>query len=466
MDENKQNSSNEFIEEPKKEKKTNGTVKYTIYILVVILVTALSIFLALKDCFGEVTELLKNSNVSWLFITLGIMFISILIRAVILFFFARLYEHDYHYHQALAVEQIGVFYSAVTPGSTGGQFMEAYMFQKQGIPVSNAVSMLAMYSIVYQAVLIVYGILAFIIKFDFLNGIGAIRISIGQNTITISIWLLTIIGFLLNIGVIVLVFLMSYWKGFHNFIMGPCISLLNKVHLVKQPDKTRENLRIHVENFKLELRRLLTNIPFTILITLMFVVFFTLRFSLPYFCGLALHNESTSANFWDAVFLSNYHQMVTGLIPIPGSAGISEYFFLELFVNKTDPSLGFFYIASSDPLATSSALGSASLLIWRTVSFTLPLAIAGIVTAFYRTSGKTAKFTESDFSTRQTMLEMKRETLVARQDDLNTIIHTNALTKDAIESKVSLFHKRDEKIKDNSHDQDEYHHIDIGGDDD
>lgn len=453
--------SHEFKEEPKKQ---SGVVKYTIYIILVIVITVGAILVSMWGQFDTVFGLLAGANLTWLLITLAVMFGSIVLRAFILFVFARLYSRDYKFHQALAVESIGTFYSAVTPGASGGQVMEAYTFQKQGLPVSNAVSMLAMYSIVYQIVLTVFGIVAFFVKFTFLNNIGYITIDIGAFSMKISIWVLTIIGFLLNVSVTLLVFMMGYWRRFHNFIMGPVISLLYKIHLVRDKDKTRENLRIQIENFKIELRRLLTNGPFTILVTILFIGLLFVRFSLPYFCGQVLHNESVNANIWDSVFLSCYHQMVTGLIPLPGSAGISEYFFLELFVNTKVPQNGFYYIKGGD----SSALGSAALLIWRTISFTLPLLVAGFVTAFYRTRGKhSARFTDREvYENRKTMIEMKRETMLERQTQLDEMIHTSTLTREAIFKKMNAFHKKEDKVKDPLRDNDETRVIDISSDED
>ncbi|MCR4880250.1 MAG: flippase-like domain-containing protein [Bacilli bacterium] len=455
----------EFKEEPKKK---SGVLKYTIYIILVIVITIAAIIISMWGKFDIVFNLLAGANFTWLLVTLLVMFVSVLLRALILFVFARLYSRDYKYHQALAVESIGNFYSAVTPGASGGQVMEAYTFQKQGLPISNAVSMLAMYSIVFQIVLTVFGLVSFIIKFDFLNSIGYITIDIGAFKLNVSIWVLTIIGFLLNVSVTLLVFLMSYWKGFHNFIMGPVISIAYKLHIVRDKDKARDNLRIQIENFKIELRRLFTNAPFTILVTLLFILMLFVRFSLPFFCGKVLYNESTNANIWDSVFLSNYHQMVTGLIPLPGSAGISEYFFLELFVNTSHPEQGFFYKSGADAATASSALGSAALLIWRTISFTLPLLIAGFVTAFYRTRGKhSVRFNDKEvYENRKTMIEMKRETMLERETELNDMIHTQNLTREAIKKKIDVFHKKGEKIKDPMRDNDEIREIDISKDDD
>ena len=454
-------SSEYFKEEPKKK---NGVLKYTIYIIFVIVVTVSAILISMWGKFDTVFALLAGANITWLLITILVMFVAVLLRALILFVFARLYSRDYYFHQAMAVESIGTFYSAVTPGASGGQLMEAYTFQKQGLPVSNAVSMLAMYSIVFQVVLTVFGTVSFIVKFDFLNEIGYIFINIGALELKVSIWILTIIGFVLNVSVIMMVFLMAYWRGFHNFIMGPIISLAYKLHIIRDMDQTRNDLRVQIENFKIELRRLLTNGPFTILVTLLFVIMFFIKFSLPYFVGMALHNQSQYANIWDAVFLSNYHQMVTGLIPLPGSAGISEYFFLELFVNYGNPEKGFYFFENGD---ASAALGSAALLLWRTISFTFPLLVAGFVTAFYRTRGKhSMRFNDREvYENRKTMIEMKRETMLERQTILDDMIHTSNLNREVIRKKINVFHKKDDKIRDPMRDNDETREINISKDD-
>ena len=350
MDENKQLEepilSEQEKESEEKKKKRKSTLKYIINSAIVLILTVVALVVSLGQDFQNSFKILATTRIEWLLIMLFLMVATALVRALILFCFARLYTRDYRYYQALLVESIGNFYSAVTPGATGGQVMEAYFFKKQGIHISNAVSMLAMYSIVYQIVLTTFGLLSFGMKYQILIDIEYVTFNLGFVKFDLSIWLLTIIGFLLNVGVIFLVFLMAFWKRFHRFVMGPIVSLLSKIHIVRNPDKTREKLRVQVENFKIEFRRLWSNIPFTILVTVLFVALFILKFSMPFFAGKALGNQGTGASwetgFWDSVFLSNYHQMVTGLIPIPGSAGVSEYFFTQLFVDTRQPMNGFY----------------------------------------------------------------------------------------------------------------------------
>lgn len=450
-----------------KKKKRNNAIKYVAYLLFVLIVTAAAVVITLYQDFNEIMHQLMTCDWKWLVVVLGLMLLVTFIRAFILFCFARLYTRDYHIHRAIAVDQIGQFYNAVTPGASGGQVMQAYTLKKQGIAISSAVSMLAMYSIVYQTVLIIFGLLSFVIKYDAINSIGSIRFQIADWSFSIPIWPLTIIGFLLNVGVIGIVLLMGYWKQFHYFVMGPIIGLLHKIRIIKYPDKTRESLRVQVENFKIEMRRLFANIPFTLLIATCFALYITIKFSIPYFIGLALGNESSCANFWDSVFLNNYHQMVTGLIPIPGSAGVSEYFFARLFVSSGATASNSFYFSSGtaeDILASfqagsstmvnykmedainlansnaSSAFASAALLIWRSMTFTIPIILGGFITAFYRASPRNEDAPIS--ADRKTFVSLQSETMVARTEDMEAMLQTSRLKREDIMARLNPSKKK------------------------
>lgn len=440
----------ELPSQEKKVKKKKTGWKYALNISLVLIATTVALVLTLYSNFTTIIDNLSSANFYWILAIVGIILLMMLVRGTILTAFARLYTRKYHLHQGVAVDQVGTFYNAVTPGGSGGEFMQAYTFKKQGVPISSAVSMMAMYSIVYQTVLILYGIVSFIIKYDKIIGVEVPILGL-----KLPMWLLTVIGFLLNVSVILLILLMSYWKGFHRFMTGPMISLLSKIRIIKNPDQSRERLRVQVENFKIELRRLLANIPFTILVAVLFFVMLTLRFCIPYFVGIALHNESTVASFWDSVFLCNFHQMVTGLIPIPGSAGVSEWFFHELFINKSNI-VESFYVARLDgipDIVASDALCQSALLVWRSMTFAIPLFIAGFVTAFYKASPK-EQTRDGDVPSRGTLVSLQAETLVQRTHDLDTMIETQTLNRRAIMEKLKATKKKKHEKKDEPFDDD------------
>ena len=443
----------EDMVESGKPRNKKATLKYVLNISLVLIATGLAVFFAIKDDAREIWRYLTGAKINYLLIVLGVMAGCILVRSFILFCFAHLFTRKYHFHQAIAVDQIGQFYNAITPGASGGQIMQAYTYKKQGVQVSSAVSILAMYSIVYQIILIIFGTMSFIAKYDFITSLGYIptTIKINEVPLNLPIWPLTIIGFILNVGVIALVFLMGYWHGFHNFVMGPVVSFLSKIKLIKNPDKTRENLRIQVENFKIEFRRLSTNIPFLILVVVSFTAYMVLKFCIPYFVGKALGNESPSASFWDCIFLSNYHQMITGLIPIPGSAGVSEFVFYNLFMNEKALKDGFFcaYVGGTPDADATRALCRSALLVWRSSTFVIPITIGGLVAAFYRSSPKNEVHLSGDLPNRQTFYSLQKETYVQRYEEVTSLVETTRLSREAVLEKLKP--KKREKPKKKEH---------------
>ena len=480
--EKKVQEKEEQIEQGKPKNKKSA-IKYALNISLVLIATGLAIFFAIKDDANEIWKTLKTADYRYLLVVVGMMVGCILVRSFILFIFAHLFTRKYHFHQAIAVDQIGQFYNAITPGASGGQIMQAYTYKKQGVQISSAVSILAMYSIVYQIMLIIFGTLSFIIKYDFITALGSIptNIKINEVAINLPIWPLTIVGFLLNLGVVAIVFLMGYWHGFHNFIMGPVITFLSKIKIIKNPDKQRENLRIQVENFKIEFRRLSTNIPFLLLVVISFSIYMIIKFSIPFFVGKALGNESPVPDikaFWDCIFLSNYHQMITGLIPIPGSAGVSEFIFYNLFTNAVDWKSGFFCVFDElnevDPDATKT-LARSALLVWRSSTFAIPILIGGFVAAFYRSSPKNEIHAE-DIPNRQTFYSLQKETYIERAEEVNSLVETSRLSREAIleklnpkkqaEKKKAPKKKKDKNIPANleKQDYDEYELDDVEGD--
>ncbi len=450
----------ENVDNQEEKKQKHSGIKYLINILLVLAVTFVAVLITLFSDPNagpqQILATVRHANWMWIGIAFLITFFAILIQGVILFFYARLYTRKYHVYQGLAVNCIGIFYNAVTPGASGGQVMEAYTYKKQGVPISAAASIMVMQGIVYQIVLIIYGILAITIKSETIFSIKAFEFTINGYDISLSSLPLIIIGFGLNLFMIVLLFGMSYWKRLHNFILGPLIGGLAKIKIVKNPDKSRENLRIQVENFKIELKRLFSNIPFLILVLLLNFIVMTCNFSLPFFVGKALGSVSMESvqSFWDVVFFSNFHQMIAGIVPIPGAAGISEYFYNQLFAT---------YMITE----TGESIISASQLIWRTISFTIPLIVGGFVSAFYRASPKEEARTSG--ISHQTFVSIQHETFIERSKSAEEAYQTMRLTRSAIKESLKKRNAEDrkkrlekKKLKEaKAHSKDEYDKLDI-----
>lgn len=414
-----------FKSETNKETPSNRrkTLKYVLYILIVLIATVVSLTLSLWGQFDAVLSSFAGADWAYLLIILGMVFLSYCIDGVIIWAFCRLYTRNYKFHQGLAASYVGQFYSDITPGASGGQVMQVYTLKSQGIQVSNAASIMVMWFILYQTALIGFDILSIGFEWNQIMNIKSIDLTLFDNTISLPMLPLIIIGFVLNVSVIFLLLAMSYSHRFHNFILHYVIGFLGKIKLIKKPDKTRENLRVHVENFKIELRRLQSNIPIVILQLILFSLLIFLRNSVPYIAGLALHSFGEGAPFdvklfFDSAFLSSFHQMVTGLIPLPGSAGVSELFYQFLFYN-------FF--------GGQQRYISSTLILWRTATFHIPLLVSGLVSALYRSRPKEP----IHYANRQTFVNIQLETFDERKRSADTLYETRQLSRKAIQEKIA-----------------------------
>jgi glycosyltransferase 2 family protein len=433
-------------ETPKKKKSS----KYWVSISIVLVMTAFSLVFSLYNA-GEgdiakggmfIFNALKGCNPWWLVAIATLVIASYFLDGVVIQVFCRLYTRHYKWHQGVSNAMIGAFYNDVTPGASGGQVMQVYTMKKQGIEISNAASIMVMWFILYQVALIFFDVLAIIFEWDSIMAIKSFQIpnfSLFGWDGTISMLPLIIIGFGLNLSIIALLFLMSYSHKFHNFIMHYGIGLCAKLHIVKNPDKTRENLRVQVENFKIELTRLQANIPVTVLIFLLFFLIQIIRTSIPYFAGLALDAYGYGASYsftlmMDSCFRSAFHQMVTGLFPLPGSAGVSELFFSAMYSN--------YYVetcavvnGSLQIIRTSSANMATANILWRVATFHLVVIVSGFFAALYHSR----PHEDYHYANRQTFVDLQLETFEERKLSSDTLYETKQLSRKEIQKRLQTF---------------------------
>lgn len=349
-------------------------IRYVIYLILVLGLTLLAYILTIGNKSSSILQILRNADVLFIFIILLIVIACILFRSLAIFFLTRIYAKKYPFYRAIAIDQIGTLYRMITPAGVGGHVSELIFYRKQNISISNALSVLVMYSIVYQVVLIIFNIITLIVKGPLIGEIGAISITFSiSGPLNIPLWLLVSIGFVINLSVIGFIFLLSYWNGFYNFIHGPIAKLLNKIHIVKNLESFQIRLDASRDNFRNNLKALFKHVPTLIMTALCFVIYIMLSYSVPYFCGLALNSQSSNANFIDSIFLSNFHQMITCIIPLPGNALTSELFFLKLFYPTNGPK---FY--------QSEEIARTALLLWRSLMFIIPLFISCLYALIYR----------------------------------------------------------------------------------
>ena len=441
-------------------KKKNNNYKYLIYFGIIIIITIAVLWYNLTRettgldgstmlVYETIPDVASKTNI-WYFLLLVLSIVfGFFISALIIWVFAKLYTKHYKMHQAVANALIGSFYSSITPSSSGGQFAQVYVFKKQGMPVSNSASIFVMSFIIYQTCLIVFGIISLLTSFVSIISLNVVPITIGDINFNIPIWIFIALGFGLNLLVIAALFFMSLSTKFQNFVCNGIIGLLAKIKLIKNPDEKRKAIRIQVENYRIEFRRLQSNLTFTLLIFLIYCISIINSNLQPFICGLALNAfDSTSLDtvgevftkMYESIVYSNFHQMATGLLPLPGSAGASEIVFGTLF----GPGSNYF----SNDFYTNGGGINVLLLLWRFMTFYIPLIVNGIVAATYKSRGMPVKERIVPVGDRKTMLTIQLATYQERKETSDIAYETRVMERKELIERMKLF-----KTKKNSTDK-------------
>ncbi len=350
---------------------TKQTRKYIIYIIILIIFSSVAIYFTFKDNASAIWNTILNAKIEFLLIAVGCSVVSYLLNGLLLLLLTRIYNKNYHFGQSIANYMIGQFFSGITPSSSGGQFAQAYTFSKQNVKVTNAASILFMAFIIHQIVAILFSAVTFSFKFhDMMQMTSSFKLwGMSFNIIALSL-----LGFAINLFVLLGLFFFAFSKKLHYVCVHGGVNFLKKIHIFSEEksQKLKHNIDAKVATFRVELKRLLTNwhvLLFSLVIVLLDMI---VRSCYPYLMGLAI-GAPMKGNLFDGICMTNFTNLITMMIPIPGAAGGAELVFQFMF----DSFMG----------GAQEYVSSINLL-WRFFSFYINVFLGAVVFIFYRGSPK------------------------------------------------------------------------------
>ena len=407
----------QISEENQNSKKNKKNRKYLINLSIIFIVAiGFTLFtLFTDDNLSAVIEAFSQANGWVIAIILVMMGGVVLIESTILFILARLYTTRYNLRKGIGNFFIGIFFSHITPSSSGGQFAQAYTFKKQGIDLANAASILVMHFLLYQIAQVFFGVLAILFRFNqFASQVENVTI----GTIDIPIISLSLIGFGINFLIIFGILLLAKSRFIHTVLINGIVTLLGKLKIIKNPDRIKENLHVQIENFRIELKRLQANKAVTWVLLIMFFARMFISNAIPYVSAMAFPTiDLGNSNLFDGVFMSAYLQVIVAFVPLPGGVGFSEFFFSYLFSSL--------FGGYSQTLAPQ--------LIWRGVTFYLMLVLGAIALVVYRFGSKDSFLDPQSKS----FVDIQRETIEFRRQTSEKMINTSEMKTVNIQHRVS-----------------------------
>lgn len=327
-------------------------------IITLILTSFLVFYFTLKDDFISVFKGIIEVKISFVFVALLLLFVSWVFRAKSMHEFFKEIKKDYKLKDALNLNIIAQFLNGITPFSSGGQPFQMYLLKKQDIKINESANALIKDFFCYQFSLVLISLIAIIYNYLF----KVVDTSAFINK-------LILIGFLVNIFVIIIILSASYAKN----IGGKVIKMIiNKFFLLKALKNKEDKKEKYIEgvdkfyqgaiSFKKNKLLLFKSIFYNVLSL-------TALYMIPFFVFQSL-NITTSLNVVENIICISLIMLIGAFVPIPGGTGGLEYCFILFFGNFI-----------SGPI-----LGSA-MLIWRFITYYFGMMVGSFALALHKERG-------------------------------------------------------------------------------
>lgn len=242
----------------------------------------------------------------------------------------------------------GHFFNAITPFASGGQPMQAMVMMKQGVPLGTSASVLLSKFIIYQITLTLYSLVVLILELSFFAGEVE------------GIIYLSLIGFCVNVGVVVVLVMAAFMKERVKKVGFMLINLLHKLHLVRTPHLSKKKVVKQVDLFNGNINEMSQNKWLLLKVGLLTIGQLTAYFLIPYAVYRAF--GLVGAEVFVIISAAAFIVMFSSFVPIPGSSGVAEGSFFLLF-----------------QLFFPQAILPTAILCWRIITFYVPLCVGGVV---------------------------------------------------------------------------------------
>ncbi len=259
----------------------------------------------------------------------------------------RISGYPRRHRQGVLYGAADVYFSAITPSATGGQPACAYFIIRDGTPAAVATAVLLLNLIMYNAAIITLGLITLLIRPGlFLHFQPICKILIGVGALVI----------LLLTGVFVLLL----WKQqLMAHIAEQLIRLLQRMHILKRPERAREKVRRTLEEYKSCVSILAGRKKMWLEAYLFNVLQRTSQILVSGCVYFAMGGRHGIVNI---LATQCYVTLGANCVPIPGAMGVTDYLMLDGYMN----------------LLSREAAFEVQMLS-RTISFYICIAISGLI---------------------------------------------------------------------------------------
>ena len=328
--------------------------KYKINIIILIIISFMVMYFALKDDFNTTIKYLATVNLLWIGVGILAFVLYLIFQSLSLHIFMKGIDKNYKLKDTILLILSAQFFNAITPFSSGGQPFQMYLMKKQGIKLTDSGNVLLQNFIGQQLSIIIMGTFSIVI-----NKVFNI---IPQDNMLRKI---VVIGYVVNIVVLLILFMLSYAKKTNTELFNKILNFIFKFKFIRNKNDLKEKLLNKIDEFYEGSAYFKKNISKLLRATLYNVIGLVFYYIIPLFVFFSI-GEVSSITILESIVCSGYTYLIGSFVPIPGGTGGLEYGFIQFFQ-------GF----------TVGATLSACMILWRFITYYFGMIIGAISLLFY-----------------------------------------------------------------------------------
>lgn len=302
--------------------KMKASIRKNLFGIITIAISAVVLiaFLFFSDSIQSIQNLPHGLRWNWLLLGIGFAAMTWLLEGLALNLICKVVYPQWRFHYSFCIGMLGVLYSALTPCSTGGQPMQIYSMRRLGMDTGAAGSIIAIKTLIYQVVMVLYALVMVILRLSFFQ----------KNVSDFSF--LTVIGLVCNSTFIALVLLFCLSEKLTDKIISGGVYFLHRIHLCRKPEERYQKIRSQLSVFHGSTRLIGKSLRMYVAVSLITVAQIGLGYMIPYciYRGFGFHKTDVLTIMAAQAYVS----MVSAFVPLPGASGGAEgsfMIFLKMF---------------------------------------------------------------------------------------------------------------------------------------
>lgn len=281
-------------------------------------IVAVILFGVFNREFGNVFKTISNLTPGFLTIAILVTLVFFIFEGEIIRLLMRSQNIKMKMHSGMKIGLLGIYYSYITPSSTGGQPMQAAYLRRDNIPVGVSTAVLIMKFFAYQCAFELCSVVSFVVMYGKLQA---------ENPVIIPF---IILGLIVN-GFSILFFPSLFFKPVLHALCRAAKWIVRKIkfletrfHLLESVDKFETDFGSYTDDFRGKIKSILLSI-------LLSIPQFILQMSVIYFIFRSFGYRDV--NYFEILAIQSMLQASVSFMPMPGASGAQEIGFSSYFHN-------------------------------------------------------------------------------------------------------------------------------------